>query len=195
MKVNTVEFLKRAMLPEQCPKGNRPEFAFSGRSNVGKSSLLNRVLGRKGIAKTSATPGKTQTINFFDVNERIYFVDLPGYGYAKVPAEVKRQWNIILHQYLTEREQLKLVVQLIDSRHPPTPKDLEMISLLDEAEVPTLIVATKLDKLTRSERDKNLREIRKVLELESEALVIPFSAVTGEGVGPIWDVIDELCKK
>jgi len=195
MKVNTVEFLKSAMLPEQFPKGNRPEFAFSGRSNVGKSSLLNRVLGRKGIAKTSATPGKTQTINFFDVNERIYFVDLPGYGYAKVPAEVKRQWNIILHQYLTEREQLKLVVQLIDSRHPPTPKDLEMISLLDEAEVPTLIVATKIDKLTRSERDKNLREIRKVLELESEALVIPFSAVTGEGVGPIWDVIDELCKK
>ncbi len=183
------------MLPEQFPKGNRPEFAFSGRSNVGKSSLLNRMLNRKGMAKTSATPGKTQTINFFDVNERIYFVDLPGYGFAKVPADVKRQWNIVLHQYLTERKQLKLVVQLIDSRHSPTPKDLEMISLLDEAEVPTLIVATKIDKLTRSERDRNLREIRKVLELENDALVIPFSAETGEGVGPVWEVIDQLCKK
>ena len=193
MKVSSAEFVKSAMLPEQFPKGKRPEFAFAGRSNVGKSSLLNRMLNRKGLAKTSATPGKTQTINFFDINSRLYFVDLPGYGFAKVPAEIKRQWDILMHTYLTEREHLKLVIQLIDSRHAPSAKDIEMLSILDEAEVPTLIVATKIDKLTNSERARNLNQIRTVLELEEDALLIPFSAVTGEGVGPVWEIIGELC--
>ena len=180
------------MKPEQFPRDRRPEFAFAGRSNVGKSSLLNRLLNRGGLAKTSGTPGKTQTINFFDVNRRIYFVDLPGYGFAKVPQAIKTAWNHVMAAYLSDRETLKLVVQLLDARHTPTEKDFDMLGLLESAEVPTLIVATKIDKLKRSERAARLATIREKLELDDDALVIPFSSVTGEGVRPVWDVIDSL---
>ena len=189
MKVVSAAFVKCVMEPSQLPRDGRPEIAFAGRSNVGKSSLLNALLNRKGLAKTSGTPGKTQTINFFDVNGRIYFVDLPGYGFAKVPKSVKAKWNQVMAAYLTDRKPLRLVVQLLDARHAPTDKDLEMLELLDGAAVPTLIAATKIDKLSRSERQRNLAAIRKTLELDDEALVVPFSSVTGEGVQPIWNVI------
>jgi GTP-binding protein len=192
MRVSSAEFIKSAVDPEHFPRGGKPEFAFAGRSNVGKSSLLNRLLNRKGLAKTSATPGKTQTINFFDINKSIYFVDLPGYGYAKVPKDLKIQWNILMHQYLTGREPLKLVVQLLDARHAPQKNDIEMINLLDEAEVPTLIAATKIDKLSRSQRAQSLAQIREVLDLDEDALIVPFSSVTGEGVTPIWNIIDSM---
>jgi len=192
MKVTSAEYVKSAMTPDQFPRDRRPEFAFAGRSNVGKSSLLNRLLNHRGLAKTSGTPGKTQTINFFDVNKRIYFVDLPGYGFAKVPKAVKTAWNRVMGAYLADREPLKMVVQLLDARHMPTQNDLDMLELLDNAEVPTLIVATKIDKLKRSERAARLTAIRQKLELDGDALVIPFSSVTGEGVRPVWDVIDGL---
>jgi len=192
MKVTSAEYVKSAMKPDQFPRDRRPEFAFAGRSNVGKSSLLNRLLNRGGLAKTSGTPGKTQTINFFDVNGRIYFVDLPGYGFAKVPQAIKTAWNHVMAAYLSDREPLKLVVQLLDARHTPTENDLDMLGLLESAEVPTLIVATKIDKLKRSERAACLAAIRQKLELDDDALVIPFSSVTGEGVRPVWDVIDSL---
>ena len=192
MKVVSATYVKSAMEPAQFPRDGRPEIAFAGRSNVGKSSLLNARLNRKGLAKTSGTPGKTQTINFFNVNDRIYFVDLPGYGYAKVPKAVKEKWNLVMAAYLADRKPLRLVVQLLDARHTPTEKDLEMLELLDSACVPTLIAATKIDKLSRSERDRNLATIRKTLELDDDALVIPFSSVTGEGVQPIWQVITGL---
>lgn len=191
MRVVSAKFLLSAMEARQFPRDGRPEFAFAGRSNVGKSSLLNRLLNRKGLAKTSSTPGKTQTINFFDVNERIYLVDLPGYGFAKVPLALKNQWQALMAGYLREREPLRLVVQLLDARHPPSDKDIEMLELLDAAEVPTLLVATKVDKLKRSQRQARLNEIRKTLELDEEALIIPASSETGEGIPDIWSVIED----
>ena len=190
MKVISATYLKSAMRPDQFPRDGRPEVAFAGRSNVGKSSLLNKLLNRRGLAKTSGTPGKTQTINFFDVNSRLYFVDLPGYGYAKVPKAIKAKWRRVMTNYLVRREPLRLVVHLLDVRHPPTDNDLDMLGLLEEAQKPTLIVATKLDKLKRGQRAPHLRQIRQALELDEDALVVPFSAVTGEGVRPVWDVIE-----
>ena len=191
MKVESAQFVKSAMKPEQYPKDRRPEIAFVGRSNVGKSTLLNALLKRKGLAKTSATPGKTQTINFFDVNEKIYFVDLPGYGYAKVPKALRNEWNRVMMGYLRHREPLRLAVALIDARHKPTEQDQHMLDLLEEAEVPTLVAATKIDKVKRSERRKNLDLIRETLELSPDALIVPFSGVTREGVPGLWGAIDD----
>lgn len=179
------------MDPEQYPNDRRPEFAFVGRSNVGKSSLMNALLGRNGLAKTSGTPGKTQTINFFDVNGRFYFVDLPGYGFAKVPLHVKNHWGRVMIAYLRDRPPLRLVAQLVDGRRKPTENDLEMLELLDEAEVATLIVATKMDKLKRSQRRRNLDTIRHTLELDDDVLIIPFSIVSGEGRRDLWKVIED----
>jgi GTP-binding protein len=192
MKVLSASFLKSVLRPEEFPRDRRPEFAFVGRSNVGKSSLLNVLLNRRNLAKTSGTPGKTQTINFFDVNGRIYFVDLPGYGFAHAPRDLQAKWGQVMTAYLTRREPLRLVVALLDARHEPSDKDLDMLELLEGAEVPTLIVATKIDKLNRSERERNLHSIREKLQLDPDALIIPFSAVTGEGAGPIWAVIDDV---
>lgn len=191
MKLKHAEFLKSALKPEDLPRENRPECAFVGRSNVGKSSLLNTILGRKALAKTSGTPGKTQTLNFYDINGNIFFVDLPGYGFAKVPIALKEQWNYYMLRYLQEREQLKLVVLLVDARHKPSPLDISMLEILDEAQVPTLIVATKVDKLKQSERVACLNDIRTTLELDEEAAIIPFSSMTKEGVGALWSVIGE----
>jgi GTP-binding protein len=192
MNVLSASFVGSAFSPDQYPRDGRPEFAFAGRSNVGKSSLINALLNRKGLAKTSGTPGKTQTINFFDVNGKIYFVDLPGYGYAKAPKQVKEQWARLMMAYLGNRKPLRLVVQLLDARHGPTDRDLEMLDLLEQARVPTLIVATKIDKLRRAERDRNLAAIRNALELDHDTLIIPFSAVTSEGVKPVWNTIEGL---
>jgi GTP-binding protein len=189
MKVESATFVKSVMRTEECPRDGRPEIAFVGRSNVGKSSLLNTLLNRKGLAKTSRTPGKTQTINFFDVNGRLYFVDLPGYGYAKVPKGVKEQWSRVMAAYLRGRDPLRLVVQLLDARHTPSEGDHEMLELLRRARVPVLLVATKIDKLNRNERVRNLKAIRTELNLADDALVVPFSAATGEGVKPLWDII------
>jgi len=191
MKLKHAEFLKSALKPEDLPRDQRPECAFVGRSNVGKSSLLNTILGRKALAKTSGTPGKTQTLNFYDINGSVYFVDLPGYGFAKVPVALKEQWNYYMLRYLQEREQLKLVAMLVDARHKPSPLDLNMLEILDEAQVPTLIVATKVDKLKQSERASCLDLIRETLELDEEAMIIPFSSETKEGVGHLWSVIGE----
>ncbi len=191
MKIQSAEFVCSVMRPDQYPRDGKPEIAFAGRSNVGKSSLMNALLKRKGLAKTSGTPGKTQTLNFFDINRKLYFVDLPGYGYAKVPKTVKAIWNAAMAVYLRDREPLRLVVQLLDSRHDVSDKDLEMIGLLAELEIPTLLVATKIDKLKRGERAKNLARIREVLELDEDALVIPTSSETGEGLPQTWDAIDD----
>ena len=192
MKVTSATFLFSTTQPAHYPVDGRAEFAFVGRSNVGKSTLMNTLLKRNGLAKTSSTPGKTQTINFFDINESFYFVDLPGYGYAKVPINIKRKWGRTMNAYLRDREPLRLVVQLIDARHKPTELDLEMLELLDAVEVPTLLVATKTDKLKKSQRKKHLDRIRDTLELDEEALLVPFSAVSGEGRRELWGVIEDL---
>lgn len=191
MKVVSAAYLKSALRAEDFPRDRRPEVAFVGRSNVGKSSLLNALLNRKGLAKTSGTPGKTQTVNFFDVNGACYFVDLPGYGYAKVAPQLKEAWQRHMAAYLRDREPLRLAAALIDSRHAPTAKDHEMLALLEDAAVPTVIVATKVDKLKNSERARNLRRIREDLELDDEALVLPCSSQTGEGVRELLRVIGD----
>ena len=195
MKVSDARFVKSALCPEDYPTDRRPEIAFGGRSNVGKSTLMNRLLGRKGLAKTSATPGKTQTLNFFDVNQCLYFVDLPGYGYARVPKRLKTEWNRFMTAYLRDRAPLCLAIQLVDARHSPTEQDLDMLELLDEAAVPTLIVATKVDKIKRSQRTRNLGIIRSTLMLDEDALILSVSSVTGEGIRELWNVIDDVVLK
>lgn len=191
MKVKSADFVKSAMLLDQCPRDGRPEIAFAGRSNVGKSTLLNVLLNRQGLAKTSKKPGKTQTINFFDVNKRIYFVDLPGFGFAQVPVHLKETWGKAITSYLSERKTLRLVVHLVDSRHPPTKNDIELLDLLDEAQVPTVLVATKIDKIKPSEIKPSLDAIRSRFELDGDTLVIPFSSVSKKGIGELWRVIDD----
>lgn len=191
MKVTAAEFVKSALLPEDYPKDGRPECAFVGRSNVGKSTLLNILLNRRGLAKTSKRPGKTQTVNFFDVNGRCYFVDLPGYGFAKVARELQEEWGRALTAYLSDREPLRLVVMLLDARHTPTEKDEELLDLLETAEVPTLLVATKADKLKASEKEQSLKTIRRRLGLADDAAIIPFSAITKEGLRDLWRVVDD----
>lgn len=183
------EFICSALLPEHFPKAGRPEIAFMGRSNVGKSSLLNTLLRRKELARTSSKPGKTQTINFFDVDGKYYFVDLPGYGYARVSKSVKNEWSKRMLDYLRNRETLRLAVLLLDARHEPTENDLHMLDLLEQSEKPTLIVTTKIDKVRRTLRTKHLALIQKGLELEDDALIIPVSSVTSEGINKVWDVI------
>ena len=192
MRVESTRFVKSAMKLDDCPKDRKPEIAFAGRSNVGKSTLLNTLFGRKGLAKTSKTPGKTQTINFFLLNECVYLVDLPGYGYAKVSKSLKDVWGQAMSAYLREREPLRLAVLLLDSRHKPSDLDQQMLDLLEEAEVPTAIVATKVDKLKQSERKASIARIREELGLDDEALIIPFSSMTHAGHRELWETIESV---
>lgn len=191
MRVTEATFIKSVLKADQLPKEGWAEIAFTGRSNVGKSSLLNALLRRKGLAKTSGTPGKTQTLNYFAINRKFYFVDLPGYGYAKVPLSLKAQWNVFMREYLSTRTELRLACALVDGRHAPSDNDIAMLDLLATAEVPTLVVATKIDKVKRSERHRNLKRIREGLGLDEEALIVPCSSETGEGLKEIWGVIEE----
>lgn len=162
------------------PEATLPEIAFSGRSNVGKSSLLNRLVGRKAIARVSQTPGKTREINFFRVNDAFYLVDLPGYGYARVSKEMREKWRRIIERYLETSEKLRGIVQLVDARHPPTPDDLRMLDFLAGIELPTLVALTKVDKLRPRERAERLANAALAMQLEEDQ-IIPFSAKTGEG--------------
>lgn len=191
MKVKSAAFVKSAMRPEDFPRDRRPECAFAGRSNVGKSTLLNTLLNIRGLAKVSKKPGKTQTINFFDVNGKVYFVDLPGYGFAKVPRSLQETWGEAITRYLQTREQLRLVVHLLDARHTPTGQDQDLLDLLDDARVPVLLVATKVDKVSKAEREEAFATIRHKLGLADDALIVPFSSITKEGLGPLWRVVDE----
>ena len=191
MKVSHAEFITSAVRPDQYPAGHRPEIAFAGRSNVGKSTLLNILLNRRGLAKTSKKPGKTRLINFFDVNGTVHFVDLPGYGFAKVSKKERLAWERSITEYITGRDPLRLVMHLVDARHKPNDADRTLLDMLDEARVPALIVATKADKLRARDRLPALRQIRQELELEDDALVVFYSAETREGVRELWEVIDD----
>ncbi|HQH54275.1 MAG TPA: ribosome biogenesis GTP-binding protein YihA/YsxC [Candidatus Hydrogenedentes bacterium] len=191
MKVSHAEFITSAVRPDQYPAGHRPEIAFVGRSNVGKSTLLNILLNRRGLAKTSKKPGKTRLINFFDVNGTVHFVDLPGYGFAKVSKKERLAWERSITEYITGRDPLRLVMHLVDARHKPNDADRTLLDMLDEARVPALIVATKADKLRARDRLPALRQIRQELELEDDALVVFYSAETREGVRELWEVIDD----
>ncbi|MFO7973970.1 MAG: ribosome biogenesis GTP-binding protein YihA/YsxC [Candidatus Hydrogenedentota bacterium] len=191
MKVHHADFVTSAVRPDQYPKDRRPEIAFVGRSNVGKSTLLNLLLNRRGLAKTSKKPGKTRLINFFDVNGEVYFVDLPGYGFARVSKKERMSWERSISQYITRREQLRLVMHLVDARHKPNDADRVLLDMLDEAQVPVLIVATKTDKLRARERKPALKQIRDELELDEDALIVFCSANSKEGLRDLWDVIDD----
>ena len=170
MKINSAEFLLSASTTRQFPAATLPEIAFAGRSNVGKSTLINSLLNRKKLVKTSATPGKTQLINFFKVNDQFYFVDLPGYGYAKVPESVRRKWQNLVEAYLSERETLRNVVLIIDCRHNPTVQDRQLLEWLEYYQRPSLIVASKIDKLKRGQVQKHLQKIKHDLSIESVPL-------------------------
>jgi GTP-binding protein len=192
MKIVSAEFVKSAFKEADWPRDQRPEIAFLGRSNVGKSSFMNSLLGVRGLARTSSTPGRTQAVNFFLINEKFRFVDLPGYGYARAPKDVKAKWNAAATDYLASRAQLVLSIHLVDSRHEPTNQDLQLHEWLVHHEKPNLIVATKSDKLSNNELRKNIDRAQRVLESDG---ILPFSTVTGRGREETWRAIEGALKR
>ena len=178
MKISSARFVKSATRPDEFPRDERPEIAFCGRSNIGKSSLLNTLTNTHGLARTSSSPGRTQTINFFIIDERAYFVDLPGYGYAKVPKAIKKHFGTMIESYLGSREQLKLTLMLVDSRMAPTESDILMKQWLDHHRIPNAVILTKADKISRNQLSQALRTGAQTLNTKE---IIPFSAVTSSG--------------
>lgn len=189
--------IKKAELETVCgitsklPENHFPEFAFSGKSNVGKSSLINALMNRKSLARTSSQPGKTQTINFYKVNDQFYFVDLPGYGYAKVSLEAKAKWGRMIERYLKKSMALKLVFLLVDIRHEPSENDKTMYEWIVYQGYRPVVIATKLDKLKRSQVAKQVKIIREGLAMEKKDILIPFSAETKQGREEIWKLIED----
>src|SRR5215467_10832464 len=186
MKIATAEFLASAVAPAQYPRQPLPEVAFAGRSNVGKSSLINTLVHRKNLVKTSATPGKTRAINFFIVNQRFLLVDLPGYGYAKVPREMQASWRPMVETYRQQRATLRAVVHIVDVRHPPTLQDQQLRAWLLHHAITTVTVTTKADQVTRGQRAAHIQTIRQDLALPAEEPFFLFSAQTHEGRLQLW---------
>ena len=174
------------------PENDKPEIAFAGKSNVGKSSLINALMNRKALARTSAQPGKTQTINFYNINDAMYLVDLPGYGYAKASEEVKAKWGKMIENYLHTSKQLKAVFLLIDIRHAPSNNDKMMYEWMVYQGFAPILIATKLDKIKRSQIQKQIKLIREGLNVQPGTTIIPFSAETKQGRDEIWELIDSL---
>lgn len=173
------------------PKNRHPEFAFAGRSNVGKSSLINALVNRKSYARTSQQPGKTQTINYYNVNDEMYFVDLPGYGYARANEEAKAEWGRMIENYLNTSEQLKMVFLLVDIRHAPNANDLQMYDWVIRSGYEPVVIATKLDKIKKNQVGKQCRQIREVLGMRPDEQLIPFSAQTRQGREEIWNLLEQ----
>jgi GTP-binding protein len=195
LKVNQAEIVISAVKPNQYPEGNLPEFALAGRSNVGKSSFINRMLGRKALARISSKPGKTQTLNFYLINEIMHFVDVPGYGYAKVSKKEREAWGKMLETYFTSREQLKAVVLITDLRHPPTADDILMYDFLKHYGIPCVVIATKADKISKSQWQKHLKVTKETLGLSADDYLILFSSETGEGKDKVWSLLEHLANK
>ncbi|KAB2338742.1 YihA family ribosome biogenesis GTP-binding protein [Cytobacillus depressus] len=189
MKVNSADIVISAVKPDQYPGEALPEFALAGRSNVGKSSFINKMLNRKSLARTSSKPGKTQTLNFFLINEILHFVDVPGYGYAKVSKKEREAWGKMIETYLTSREQLKAVVLIVDLRHPPTQDDIMMYDFLKHYELPCVIIATKADKVPKSKWQKHIKITKETLDLDPTDHLILFSSETGQGKDEAWSVL------
>lgn len=186
MKVTSTEFIKSAFKEDDWPKDSRPEIAFMGRSNVGKSSLINSLLRTHGLARTSSTPGRTQSLNFFLINDQFSFVDLPGFGYARVPKIIKSTWGEMVTSYLAKRSQLMLSIHIVDSRHEPTKLDLQLHEWLMHTAKPRLIVATKSDKLSNNELRENMGRAKRLFGEDS---VVAYSARTGRGREDVWRAI------
>lgn len=194
MKVNKAEIVAVTARADQYPPDNMPEIAFAGRSNVGKSSLLNLLTGRKKLAKISGTPGKTRTINFYEINDRFRIVDLPGYGYAKVSKSESEKWGAMMDEYLQTREGLIVVAQLIDIRHEPTAQDIQMYEYLQYYGLSGLIVATKADKISRNQLQKQMAMIRKKLNADKDDVILPVSALNRTGHEELLNELDECVK-
>lgn len=190
MVVKSAELETVCGITSKLPENLLPEVAFAGKSNVGKSSLINGLLNRKALARTSSSPGKTQTINFYNINKELYFVDLPGYGYAKVSQDVREKWGKMIERYLYTSQQLKTVFLLIDIRHDPGANDKIMYDWIVKNGYTPVIIATKFDKIKRSQKDKNIKAIREKLGCGAGTKIIPFSAVTKQGKEEIWSVIE-----
>jgi GTP-binding protein len=190
VKVTSAEFVKSATRPSEFPPGNLPEIVFAGKSNVGKSSLINILVNRKNLAKTSSQPGRTQTINFFRVNEKISFVDLPGYGYAKVPIRIREKWKPMVESYLQTREGIRLVILILDARRGASAQDLDLLDWLEYHGISCLIVLTKADKLSSLERARQKKALSGAPLLRGKPFRF-FSALTGEGKDELWKGIQE----
>ena len=191
MKIISAEFMISAVSDAQYPQGDLPEIAFVGRSNVGKSSLINSMLNRKKLVKTSATPGKTQMINFFDVNHEFVCADLPGYGFAKVPKAVQKKWQHLVEHYLTNRENLRTVIFIIDIRRKPTDLDLHMQEWLEQSEVDYILVATKADKLSQAEQSKQLKQIRQAFLKDTQQEMVAYSSKNQRGRKELWKLLQQ----
>lgn len=191
MKVHNAEIVISAVQPEQYPKTKLPEIALAGRSNVGKSSFINTLINRKGLARTSGKPGKTQTLNFYLIEDALHFVDVPGYGYAKVSKTERAKWGTMIETYITEREQLQAVVSLVDMRHDPSVDDIQMYNFLKYYQIPVIVVATKADKIKRNQWNKHESAIKKKLNFDNEDDFIIFSSETKEGKEEAWAAIEK----
>ena len=191
MIIRSLELETVCGITSTLPENTLPEIAFAGKSNVGKSSLINGLMNRKSFARTSATPGKTQTINFYNINQELYLVDLPGY--AKVSEQEKKKWGQMIERYLHQSKQLRAVFLLIDIRHAPSANDKMMYDWILSQGYHPIIIATKLDKLKRSQVQKQIKVVRQGLGLSKDSILIPFSAVTKQGRDEIWDLAEEIC--
>ncbi|OIJ10595.1 YihA family ribosome biogenesis GTP-binding protein [Anaerobacillus alkalilacustris] len=191
MKVTQSEIVISAVKPEQYPDTGLPEVALAGRSNVGKSSFINKMINRKNLARTSQKPGKTQTLNFYIINEVMYFVDVPGYGFAKVSKSEREAWGRMIETYITNRKTLKAVIQLIDIRHDPTKDDVAMYEWLKHYDIPVIIIATKADKIPKGKWQKHEKAIKEKLNKAPSDPIVVFSSETGYGKDKAWKTIEE----
>lgn len=192
MKVNSVELSISAVRRSQYPVDKKPEFLIVGKSNVGKSSFINTIMSRKNFARTSATPGKTQTLNFYLVNDEFYFVDVPGYGFAKVDKSLKQKFGLMMEEYLVERNNLKKVFMIIDIRHKPSNDDVMMYEYLKHYNIPMTVIATKSDKLSNNQIERSKKMILQTLKMESDESLILFSALTKKGREEVYKIIDNI---
>ena len=189
MKITQAEIVMSAVKPEQYPTEGFPEFALAGRSNVGKSSFINKMLNRKGLARTSSKPGKTQTLNFYKLNDELFFVDVPGYGYAKVSKSERAAWGKMIETYITTREPLRAMLLIVDLRHKPSADDVMMYDFLKHYEIPCIIIATKADKIPKGKWQKHLKVVKDTLDIAKGDEVILFSSETGLGKDTAWNAI------
>ncbi|MCU08019.1 YihA family ribosome biogenesis GTP-binding protein [Listeria monocytogenes] len=194
MDVNNVELIISAVRPEQYPETDLPEYALAGRSNVGKSSFINTMIRRKSMARISQKPGKTQTLNFYKIEEALFFVDVPGYGFAKVSKTEREKWGVMIETYITSREQLRGVIQIVDLRHKPTEDDRMMYEFLKYYDIPVIVVATKADKIPRSKWQKNAKIVRETLDFDPDDKFVLFSSETKMGKDEAWQFIKEGMK-